>query len=70
MEYKCPECGDESDSLLIRAWIWVLASEEGSDPDAREVHNGPGGDHEWDDDSPAQCVLCGYGGKLKDFGNE
>lgn len=57
----CPRCGG-ADHIDVAATVWVRLTNDGSDAD--ESMNG---DHEYDDDSDAQCNTCGYKGKLASF---
>ena len=60
----CPNCGS-SDEVYVEAdiagrqfaLVWLTI--DGSD--------GPEGDHEYDEHSPAECHACGYEGILKHF---
>lgn len=57
----CPKCG-EADQIDVAATVWVRLTNDGSDAD-----ESMSGDHEYDDDSNAECAACGYKAKLASF---
>lgn len=57
--YKCPKCGQE-DEILVRAFMWVSLTDEGTDACAD-------GNVEYESTSDAECPECGFSGTLSDF---
>lgn len=57
----CPKCGRD-DQIDVQVKVFVRLTPDGSDPFAADM-----GDHEWEDDSPAECGSCGYEGLVRDF---
>src|SRR5271166_6250716 len=55
----CPKCGEGCEEIAIQIPVWVRLT-----PDGSEVQDG---DHDWSEDSPAECVSCGFKGTVKDF---
>ena len=61
---RCPECNQE-DEILVYASMWVSLKDDGTDPYADSTDNWGGADY--DNDSDAGCLGCGFEGKLKEF---
>lgn len=59
---RCPECG-RSAEIDIAATVWVRLC-----PDGTDVTASRNGDHEWANESAAQCCVCGHCGTVADFG--
>lgn len=57
--YKCPNCGDD-DHLHIHVSVYVRLRQ--SEDNFETEYDG--GDHEWDDSSPADCSACGWCGHI------
>jgi predicted molibdopterin-dependent oxidoreductase YjgC len=55
----CPKCGEGCEEIAIQISVWIRLT-----PDGSEVQDG---DHEWDENSKAECVSCGFKGTVKDF---
>jgi hypothetical protein len=58
-DLRCPRCQSQ-DGVTIQIPIWVLLTHDGTDADTPQ-------DHEWDDNSPAICAECRFGGIVADF---
>ena len=57
----CPACGDD-EQIDIAATVYIRLCLDGTDISAAE-----NGDHEWTENSPAQCCTCGYTGTVRQF---
>jgi hypothetical protein len=57
--WTCPSCQGQDD-IAVRALVWCAQTDEGSDPDGHV----PDHDHYWDDTHDAQCMACGWQGKV------
>lgn len=55
--WQCPHCGSYGPFKVVGS-AWFTVSDDGTD-DHEDV--------EWTDDSPAECVTCGYAGTVKQF---
>lgn len=62
----CPRCGDGR-QIAVRARIWALVDEHGSDIQADGLERLTGYDHEWDDDDACRCPTCEHAGTVKTF---
>lgn len=58
--FCCPECGSEGPFD-----IEITTTARVYDSGACDTT-----DHEWDDDSPCECVECGHAARVEDFTKE
>ena len=57
-DLACPNCGDR-DHIKVTALVELAVSEDGTSEE--------GGDHEYEDQSPARCAKCQHRGFIRDF---
>jgi hypothetical protein len=58
---ECPSCSSD-ESIIVAVTLWVTLVSDGTDIGAQ--------DHEWTDESQAECFNCRFTGIVADFTEE